>query len=185
MGVFLDMEWENLERQYLVDNEFLKVRQDKVKLPTGDIIDDFFVIERKNVSLIVAIDEEKRIIIKDEYRYPIDKHLIELPGGTFDLGEKDPLAVAKRELLEETGYSADEWELLFTNYDYPTKDVNQVNIYLAKNIKRVSEQQLDLGEDIKFSFVPLEKAVSMCMDNTICVNGTVAAILKTARIYGV
>ena len=180
-----DMEWENLESQYLVDNEFLKVRQDKVKLPTGDIIDDFFVIERKNVSLIVAIDEEKRIIIKDEYRYPIDKHLIELPGGTFDLGEKDPLAVAKRELLEETGYSADEWELLFTNYDYPTKDVNQVNIYLAKNIKRVSEQPLDMVEDIKFSFVRLEKAVSMCMDNTICVNGTVAAILKTARIYGV
>ena len=56
---------------------------------------------------------------------------------------------------------------------------------MTKNIKRVSEQQLDLGEDIKFSFVPLEKAVSMCMDNTICVNGTVAAILKTARIYGV
>ena len=57
------MEWENLERQYLVDNEFLKVRQDKVKLPNGVIIDDFFVIEKKNVSLIVAMDEEKRIII--------------------------------------------------------------------------------------------------------------------------
>ena len=185
MGVFLDMEWENLERQYLVDNEFLKVRQDKVKLPNGVIIDDFFVIEKKNVSLIVAMDEEERIIIKDEYRYPINKHLIELPGGTFDLGETNPLDVAKRELLEETGYSADEWELLFTNYDYPTKDVNQVNIYLAKDIKRVSDQQLDMGEDIKYRFIPLENAVSMCMDNTICVNGTVAAILKTARIYGV
>ncbi len=185
MGVFLDMEWENLGRQYLVDNEFLKVRQDKVKLPNGVIIDDFFVIEKKNVSLIVAMDEEERIIIKDEYRYPINKHLIELPGGTFDLGETNPLDVAKRELLEETGYSADEWELLFTNYDYPTKDVNQVNIYLAKGIKRVSDQQLDMGEDIKYRFIPLEKAVSMCMDNTICVNGTVAAILKTARIYGV
>ena len=74
---------------------------------------------------------------------------------------------------------------IYESEQYHTKDVNQVNIYLAKNIKRVSEQQLDLGEDIKFSFVPLEKAVSMCMDNTICVNGTVAAILKTARIYGV
>lgn len=179
------MEWENLERQYLIDNKFLKVRQDKIKLPNGAIIDDYFVIEKKNVSLIVVIDEEKRIIIKDEYRYPIDKHLIELPGGTFDFGETDSLEVAKRELLEETGYLADKWELLSVNYDYPTKDVNQVNIYLAKNIKRVSEQQLDIGEDIKFSFVPLEKAVSMCMDNTICVNGTVAAILKTARIYGV
>lgn len=143
------MEWENLDRKYIVDNEFLKVRQDKVKLPNGLVIDDFFVIEKNNVSLIVAIDEEKRIIIKDEYRYHIDKHLIELPGGTFDLGEADPLGVAKRELLEETGYSSDEWELLFSNYDYPTKDVNQVNVYLAKNIKRVSEQQLDEGEDIK------------------------------------
>jgi len=179
------MEWEKIESNYLVDNEFLKVRQDKVKLPNGIVIDDFFVVERKNVSLIVAIDEERRIIIKDEYRYPVDSHLIELPGGTFDLGETDPLSVAKRELLEETGYEADEWELLFENYDYPTKDVNKINIYLAKNIKRVSEQQLEDGEDIKFSFVPLEKAVSMCMDNSICVNGTVAAILKTARIYGV
>ena len=42
LGEKKDMEWENLESQYLVDNEFLKVRQDKVKLPTGDIIDDFF-----------------------------------------------------------------------------------------------------------------------------------------------
>lgn len=98
---------------------------------------------------------KRESLSKMSYRYPIDKHLIELPGGTFDLGETDPLAVAKRELLEETGYSAEEWELLFTNYDYPTKDVNQVNIYLAKNIKQVSKQQLDLGEDIKFSFVPL------------------------------
>ena len=59
--------------------------------------------------------------------------------GHFITGETDPLAVAKRELLEETGYSADEWELLFTNYDYPTKDVNQVNIYLAKNIMSLGD----------------------------------------------
>jgi hypothetical protein len=49
-------------------------------------------------------------------------------------------------------------------------------------IYRLAKVQIQF---IKFSFVPLEKAVSMCMDNTICVNGTVAAILKTARIYGV
>ena len=179
------MEWEQLESKYLVDNEFLRVRQDKVKLPNGVIVDDYFVVEKKNGSLIVAMDEEKRIIIKDEYRYPIDRHLIELPGGTFDEGETDPLEVAKRELLEETGYAADEWELLFSNYDYPTKDVDRINVYLAKNIKQVSDQHLDIGEDIKFRFIPLEEAVAMCMDNTICVNGTVAAILKTARILGV
>lgn len=179
------MEWENLDRKYVLDTKFLRVRQDSVRLPNGVVMDDYFVIEKKNVSLILAIDENKNIILKDEYRYPIDKHLIELPGGTFDLDETNPLEVAKRELLEETGYIADEWELLFANYDYPTKDINQVNIYLAKNIRKITEQKLDISEDIKFRFVPLQEAVSMCMNNLICVNGSIAAILKTARLFGV
>lgn len=55
LGVYKNMEWENLGSQYLVENEFLKVRQDKVKLPSGVIIDDFFVIEKKNVSVFMRM----------------------------------------------------------------------------------------------------------------------------------
>lgn len=179
------MKWINLNKKYVLDTKFLKVRQDSVKLPNGFIMEDYYIVEKKNVSLILAIDEETNIILKEEYRYPIDKDLIELPGGTFEIDETNPLEVAKRELLEETGYVAKEWELLFVNYDYPTKDINQVNIYLAKEIQKVSEQNLDITEDIKYRLVPLREAVSMCMNNQICVNGSVAAILKAARMYGI
>lgn len=179
------MKWEQLDSEYVFESKFLKVRKDVVKLPNGLVMDDYMIVEKKNVSLIVAVDEEKRILLKVEYRYPIDKCLIELPGGTFELGEKDSLKVAKRELLEETGYESDEWELLYANYDYPTKDINQVNIYLAKNIRKVAEQQLDISEEIEYKLVELDKAVEMCMDNSIAVNGSIAGILKVARIYGI
>lgn len=176
--------WTQLNSHYVLDTKWLKVRQDEVRLPCGAECDDYFIIERNNVALIVAIDEDQNIILKEEYRYPIDKTLIEIPGGTFEPGENDGLDVAKRELLEETGYESSEWELLFTNYDYPTKDVNTVSIYLAKNAKQVSSQQLDEGEDIRFFKVPLKEALQMCMENKIQVNGSMAAILMTARKYG-
>lgn len=179
------MSWKKISSKYVLDSKWLKVRQDSVELPNGKVMDDYFIIENKNVSLIVAINNKNEIILKSEYRYPINKDLIELPGGTFELDENNPLEVAKRELLEETGYVSDDWELLFRNYDYPTKDINQVNIYLAKDIKKVSEQNLDESEEILFEFVPLVKAVDMCMNNIIEVNGTIAGIFKTAKIFGV
>ena len=176
------MEWENLERQYLVDNEFLKVRQDKVKLPNGVIIDDFFVIEKKNVSLIVKKKKKKRIIIKDEYRYPIDKHLIELPGGTFDLGETNPLDVAKRELLEETGYCSDNWLYLGATIESSAKFTNHIHLYFADNCYRVAEQKLDESEQIEILKIPFSKAIDMVMRNEICCNSSANAILKVARM---
>ena len=179
------MSWQKIDSKYILDTKWLKVRQDSVKLPNGKVMDDYLIIEKKNVSLIVAINIKNEIILKSEYRYPINKDLIELPGGTFALDENNPLEVAKRELLEETGFASDNWELLFRNYDYPTKDINQVNIYLARDIKKVSEQNLDESEEISFKFVPIEEAVNMCMNNIIEVNGTIAGILKTAKILGV
>lgn len=179
------MKWKTTSSKYVLDTKFIKVRQDSVELPNGTMMDDYFIIEKKNVSLIVAMDENQNIILKEEYRYPIDKDLIELPGGTFELNETNPIEVAKRELKEETGYISEDWELLFTNYDYPTKDVNQVNVYLARNIKKVAGQELDFSENIEYKLVPLKEAVDMCMNKKICVNGTMAGILKVARMCGI
>jgi len=136
------------------------------------------VIEKKNVALIVAMDKDKRVILKKEYRYAIDKELIEIPGGTYDNESDNPLDVAKRELLEETGYESDDWGFLGTLYDYPTKDTNTISLYIAKNIYKVAEQKLDISEEITFEFVPIKEAMRMCIENEIEVSGSVAAILK-------
>lgn len=172
------MKWKCLNSKYLINSKWLKVRKDEVELPNGLIMDDYFVIEKKNVALIVAMDKEERVILKKEYRYAIDKELIELPGGTCENESDNPLDVAKRELLEETGYKSDNWGFLGMLYDYPTKDTNTVSVYVAKNIYKVAEQELDISEEIIFDFVPIKEAVRMCLENEIQVNGSVAALLK-------
>lgn len=178
------MFWKKLSSRYILNSKWLKVRMDSVELPNGVIMDDYYVVENNNVSLVVAVNDNNEILLKEEYRYAIDEHLTELPGGTFELNECDPLVVAQRELLEETGYVSDQWELLYTNYDYPTKSTNHVNIYLAKGIRKVADQKLDISEEIDLKLVPIQEAVNMCMNNTIKVNGSIAGILKAARLLG-
>jgi len=90
----------------------------------------------------------------------------------------DPLDVAKRELLEETGYESNDWDFLGMLYDYPTKDTNTISLYMAKNIYKVAEQKLDISEDITFEFVPIKEAIRMCIDNEIQVSGSIAALMK-------
>ncbi|SEL87142.1 NUDIX domain-containing protein [Butyrivibrio sp. ob235] len=176
--------WQQLDREYVVRNRWVTLAKDKVLLPNGSTMDDFYVFEKKNVSLIVALDEENNVLIKKEYRYPVDEFLYELPGGVIEEGN-NALETAKRELLEETGYTSDEWIKLISGYDYPTKDTNVVNIFLAKNVRKCSGQKLEISEDIEFEFIPLKKAIDMCVSNEIKVNGTISGLMLTEKLLQV
>ena len=171
--------WKQLRREYVINNKWVKLAKDEVLLPDGHRMDDFYVFEKKNVSVIVALDEDNNVLIKKEYRYPVDEFLYELPGGVIE--DDNALDTAKRELLEETGYESDEWIKLLSGYDYPTKDTNTVSIFLARNIKKVSAQKLEESEDIDFKLIPLEEAIGMCVSNEIKVNGTIAGLLLAEK----
>ena len=104
--------WKTEQTETLLDTPWVKVRRDRVVLPNGVKMDDFYAITIRDASAIVALDEGGNLILKREYRYCYDRELLEIPAGAFNDGETDPLVVAKRELLEETGYSSDHWEYL-------------------------------------------------------------------------
>ena len=103
--------WKTIKSESLVDSRWVKVRKDSVDLPNGQHIDDFYAISLNNAAAIVALDDAGNIVLKKEYRYCLDRDLIEVPAGGFERGE-DGLAVAKRELLEETGYVSDDWQYI-------------------------------------------------------------------------
>lgn len=100
--------WKTICSQALLDTKWVKVRKDAVELPNGQHIDDFYAITINEAAAIVALDDYGNIILKKEYRYCFGRDLIEIPAGGFERGEEG-LEVAKRELLEETGYISDDW----------------------------------------------------------------------------
>ena len=177
--------WKTRKSEKLIDNHWVKVRRDEVELPNGQSIDDFYAITINDAAAIVALDGEGNVILKNEYRYCYDRNLIEVPAGTFEENETDGLAVAKRELLEETGYVSDNWTYLGATVESSAKLTNYMHIYFANHCRKVSGQHLDDTEELDVIVIPLSEAVEMVMKNEICCNSSAHGILRVARMLGV
>lgn len=176
--------WKTTSSKKLVDTRWVKVRKDAVELPNGQHIEDFYAITINEAAAIVALDDNENIILKKEYRYCYERDLIEVPAGGFEKGE-DGLTVAKRELLEETGYISDEWQFIGKTVESSAKLTNYMHIYFANHCCKVSKQHLDATEDIEIIIMPLKRAIEMVMNNEICCNSSAHGILWVARKLGV
>lgn len=174
--------WKTEKSEVLLDTPWVKVRRDAVRLPNGAKIEDFYAISIRDASAIVALDEEGNVILKREYRYCYDRELLEIPAGAFNDGETDPLAVARRELLEETGYVSDCWDYFGPTVESSAKMTNYMHIFLARNCRKVAGQQLDETEELTVEPVPMKRAVELVMRGDICCNSSAYGILRAARM---
>ena len=120
--------------------------------------------------MIAAIDSEENIVLKKEYRLPVDEVLIELPAGAIESSDQDHLCAAKRELLEETGYTSEQWVYLGSSYDCPDRCSAVLHLYVALNAKCTDNQRLDSTERIEKMLMPIGEAVSMSMTSECPVN---------------
>lgn len=174
--------WKTEKSETVLDTPWVQVRKDAVSLPNGTRIEDFYTVTVRDAAAIVALDEGGNVLVKREYRYCYGRELIEIPAGTFEPGETDALAVAQRELLEETGYVSDSWQYLGPTIDSSAKMTNYMHLFLATNCRRVAGQHLDATEILTVEAVPLDKAVDMVMKNEICCNSSASGILRAARM---
>jgi ADP-ribose pyrophosphatase len=168
--------WKLLRSRFVINNKWCQVRQDEIELPSGQIIDDFFVNVRPNIALVFATTEQKELVFVRQYRHGVGEILLELPAGSFNPAEESGKSAAVRELAEETGYVAEEILELATLYDNPVKDTNCIHLYFAKNVKLASQIQLDITEDIEVVLVPLTEVLLKIANREICVAGSIAAI---------
>ena len=167
---------EILKSDFIVDNQWCRVRQDQVKLSDGTVIDDYFVNVRPEIALILPITVNKEIVFVRQYRHGVQEILLELPAGTFDPEKEDSLTAAKRELEEETGYIAQEFIFMRTIYDNPVKDDNKIHIFLGLNVEKKGKIELDVTEEIEVILVPAAQVIQKIMSGEICVAGTIATI---------
>ncbi|WP_276496802.1 NUDIX hydrolase [Pontibacter litorisediminis] len=176
--------WKILRSDMVVDEKWYKLRRDEVELPNGHIMDDYYVSVRPNVVLVFPLTEDNHVIFVRQYKHAAADIFIELPGGVVDEHEIEPLEAARRELLEETGYTSEELEPLLEVIDNPTKDTNRIYYFLARNARKITEQDLDISEHIEVLKVPLEELESMVLSGKVNVAGSIALSLLALRKLG-
>lgn len=126
-------------------NKWLSLREDTVLFPNGKQ-GIYSVVERPPVNFIIASNENKKITFIYEYRYPINKTILQLPAGTVEPTEST-LESAKRELLQETNTKADNWLNLGHFFIGPGHETVRANIWLATSLtKQINSTPNNLGE---------------------------------------
>ncbi len=168
--------WQTLNSRFVMDNQWCRVRQDRVKLPDETIVDDYFVNVRPDIALVLPITPDRQVVFVQQYRHGVEEILLELPAGTFDPNMEDSLTAARRELTEETGYVAENLTPLAVLYDNPVKDTNRIHLYAAQNVTLGGQQQLDDTENIVVVLVPISEVKSKILSGEICVCGSIAAL---------
>ena len=172
----MKLEETTVNKNYVYNGRIINLRRDDALLPDGKpCIRE--VVEHNGGVCIAALTDDNELIFVRQFRYPYMDILLELPAGKLEKGE-DALPAGKRELLEETGFEAEEYEFLGKFYPSCGYTDEIIWLYLAKNLT-FKGQNLDEDEFINLERIPLEKAAEMVMNNEIPDGKTQAAILKT------
>lgn len=140
------------------------------------------VIRHPGGVCVAALNEKREVYFVRQFRYPHKKALLEIPAGKLEWGENH-FECGKRELREETGFTADKWKYLGCLYPTPAYDTEIIHMYLAEELHR-SEQDLDDDEFLDVLTIPLEKAAAMVMNNEIEDAKTQLALLKLRLMIG-
>lgn len=166
----------------IFNGRILHVQEDMARLP-NDSVKSREVVRHIGAVCVIPILDDGRVIMERQFRYPIDQVIWEIPAGKLDSKDEDPLDAAKRELREETGYSAENWRPLGVFYPAAAYCDEKIHMYLATGLF-AGRQDLDDDEFLDVELVPLTKLVDMVMSGEITDAKTQTAVLKAARILG-
>ncbi|QWE17411.1 NUDIX domain-containing protein [Polynucleobacter sp. AP-Nino-20-G2] len=128
----LHLKEERVSGEEIYSGIFLNMKRDQVRLPDGrQAVREY--LTHPGAVAILAILDDGRVLMERQYRYPIAKACIEIPAGKLEVGE-DRLLCAKRELEEETGYSASKWSFIRRIHPVISYSTEFIDIYLAEGL---------------------------------------------------
>jgi ADP-ribose pyrophosphatase len=168
--------WKRLRSERLLETPYFALRSDRLRLPDGAIKDPYYVVERPDAAIIFPLTREGEVVLVRQYRPPLERMELGLPAGLVEEGEK-PEAAARRELIEETGYSGGEWEPLGSLASSPSLKDNWAYLFLARGVERTAEPAPDEHELVEEVRVPVGELRDLVRDGEIVSSSGVAAIM--------
>lgn len=163
-----------LSGEQVFDGRLLKVFRDRVRLPDGSEGGREYIRHPGAVAVVPFFDDG-RLLLERQFRYPHGREFIEIPAGKLEPGEP-VLETAKRELLEETGYAADEWTRLGTIHTAIAYTDEAIELFVARRL-RAGQRQLDQGEFLEIFDAGFDEALQMVREGRITDAKTVASLL--------
>ena len=180
MEIFENLTEVKTGSQEIFDGVILHVFKDTVKLPNGNPATRE-VIRHVGAVGVIPVTDDGKVIVERQFRYPLNRVITEIPAGKLDSFTEDRLSAAKRELEEETGYTAKEWISMGDYYPTPAYCDERITLYLARGLVQ-GQRHLDEDEFLNFETIPLSQLVEDVMAGRITDGKTQVAVLKAARL---
>jgi ADP-ribose pyrophosphatase len=153
-----------ISSERVFDGGFLHVNRDLVELPDGSTTKREYIVHPGAVMLIPLLDDGK-LVMERQWRYPLKRAFVEFPAGKIDKGE-EPLETARRELLEETGYTAKSLEFVTSINNAISYSTEHIEIYFAHGLTE-GTRQLDHGEFLDIVLVELTQLLQWVREGTV------------------
>lgn len=168
------------ERKVVFPGKIIRLEHWQVRLPNGEAALRE-VACHPGASAVVALDKQEQVILVRQHRVAIDRVTLEIPAGKLDSPTEDPFVCAQRELSEETGFTAAEWQKLTCIETTPGFCNERIHLYLARQLQPGACHP-DEDEFVSVLRMPLAEAVSLVMDGTIQDSKTAIGLLMAARL---
>lgn len=180
------MTYEVRESSTVYSGAIIDVHVDTVAMPDGDEAQRE-VVEHADSVAIVALDDEQRVAVIEQYRHPLRARLRELPAGLCDEDGESAVDAARRELAEEVGVRAGTWRVLCDIAPSPGISTERVRVYLATDLDRGERESGSGGEedDLSIEWVPLRDLLGAVLRGEVINGHTVAGLLAAGSVLGV
>ncbi|WP_150959149.1 NUDIX domain-containing protein [Microbacterium testaceum] len=135
------------------------VRSDTVRYGDGEMTRQY--VEHPGAAAVVAIDDDERVVLIQQYRHPIKERDWEIPAGLLDVAGEPPIETAKRELTEEADLAADRWQHLVSMHTTPGGNDEVVHLFLARGLRAVETdfEREHEESDMRLERVPLTEVI--------------------------
>ena len=174
-------EEKKISSEIIYEGAILNVRRDKVTAVKGEAYRE--IIEHNGAVAMVPITDEGNVVMVEQFRYASGRAVLEVPAGKIDKGEKDPAAVAARELREETGYSAENIKFLGKINTSAAYSEEMISVYAMTGLTP-GEQDLDEDEALNVIEMPFEEVYNMAAHGKLVDAKTMAALLMAKEQLG-
>lgn len=154
----MNRDWTTQSRTTVLRSRWMTVHRDRCRTAGGSLVPEYYVVEKADYAQMVAVTSDRRLVLVRQYKHAAGRVVTELPAGYLDPRET-PEDCARRELLEETGFQANQVRPLGVLESSPSVLTTKARLFLCTELENTGRQRLQGGEEIEVLLRPVEDVI--------------------------